>query len=765
MTPGEERARSLLGGGAAPTTTTETPTEPPTTPLQQESDGAARARSLLDDKTRKTLENQNKGDSSFGTAFKQGVVEGGSGLLGLPGLINKGISKLTGQPTASWEPTSTPADWEASAAKNNLYNPDWQPKTWSDYMGRALGYGTAAVPLAIGAGLAAPEETALGTIGTLGGWTFGPELAGGAVEKLTGLPSWITSMATGFGGPALARLGLDLNEYRKAGPAAEKAANALKEFQGTGELDASKAAAEKFKDQGPDYRTSQANLRADIASEAQRHTDRLLQDAATKKQGLYDAAEDAHMKEGWASEADREAAAKAVGGTSYDQATAAPKVQQHFRNWVNGVDENGVPVPGSFPEKAKAIEHGMYEKLPDDTPMKLTNFTSTLKNGWQDAGELEGLMKTLRGKLPAQMESALDKVVAGQGGSVGDAPDTLLRNVKILRSGIGDALGTPGTVNGLDRAKLAELYKSLSSDIEAGAAKVGPEALKAFKDYNGQMTDLYSKVGLTSKAISTKNAGQETLGSADVIKNLLEGTDKAGDQLAKLRTEPELAKGLNEFASAKIRSDPEGWKALHPDVQTALAGPGKATQVQAAIDRQKNADEALIKAKTAADENYKTESEVAKTSGENYKGAMESVNRNTTIANRMQEGRAVVTRKNAAVAKNKELTQAADATAENAKTYRDRYSGSGFFSNIPLWNWVSGGLGAVGSWGNNPERLAHAMQLGGGSSIGTIANHLLPWAGLGLTAGTQEAIMHPRSVRNALLQTPSALGKIPGSTP
>jgi len=731
-----------------------------------DSPGATRAKSLLDDKTRMQLENQNTSGSSLGTSFSQGLVEGGAGILGLPGLANRGISKVTGRPTASWEPTATPADLEKRAAENKLlgYNPDWQPKSMEDYIGRGLGYGTAALPIAGASLLAAPEEGLAG-LGSLLGWTYGPEIAGAVGEKLTGMPSWITSLLTGFGGPSLGRLGVDLNEYRKAGPAAEEAANKLKDFQGTGELEASKAAADKFKDESPAYRTSQSNLRADISSEAQRHTDQLLSDAAAKRDSLYSTAEDTHLKEGWAAGADREEAAKAVGGSFYDPANAAPSVQQHFRNWVNGVDENGVPVPGSFPEKAKAIEQGMYEKLPDDTPMKLTNFTSTLKNGWQDAGELEGLMKTLRGKLPAQMESELDKVVAGQGGTVGQAPDTLLRNVKILRSGIGDALGTPGMVNGLDRAKLAELYRALSSDIEEGAGKVGPEALAAFKKYNGDMTDLYNKVGLTEKAITTKNAGQETMGAADVIKNLLAGTDKAGDQLAKLRTEPELAKGLNEFASAKIRSDPEGWAALHPDAQVALAGPGKATQVQSAIERQTNADAKLIKDKEAADANYKAEQEVAKTSGENYKGAMESVNRNTTIADRMQQGRDIVNRKNLATKTNRELTKQAEATAANAATYRERYSGAGIWHNVPFWNWLSGAAGGITDLTGNAAKLAHALPGGGGTALGTIANHLLPFAGLGLTAGAQEAIMHPRSVRNALLQTPSALGKIPGSTP
>lgn len=130
-----------------------------------------------------------------------------------------------------------------------------------------------------------------------------------------------------------------------------------------------------------------------------------------------------------------------------------------------------------FKQKTGQLWQNFYTKVPQTTPVPVTNYQATLT---KLLGTFPGAQETAGVLRPATIKSLSDALGVDLAGG-----DSLpWEAVKNIRTAIGEKLENPSTVADTSQAALRQLYGALTRDMEGGAASVGADALSAFHRAN-----------------------------------------------------------------------------------------------------------------------------------------------------------------------------------------------------------------------------------------------------------------------------------------
>lgn len=165
-----------------------------------------------------------------------------------------------------------------------------------------------------------------------------------------------------------------------------------------------------------------------------------------------------------------------------------------------------------FTRRSDALYDRLRELIPPETPIKINNVKSTLSkqaNEYADTPEILPMLENpaLRGYLDKLLNASKSYIQRTQGDEAAAQFDAGLldgvlpyKAISGIRSMIGRDLSEPRLVNDIPRSELMAVYKSLSRDLEAGAAAAGPDALQAFQRANTYYTAGLSRMdGILNK--------------------------------------------------------------------------------------------------------------------------------------------------------------------------------------------------------------------------------------------------------------------------
>jgi hypothetical protein len=541
-------------------------------------------------------------DNSWGTIARgapnqiyQGALEGGAGLLGLPAIAEHGIGTLLGKaginiPDNVFTRFLTPetsTQMLEGAQKNLGYDPT-QPTDLPNQLLRGVGQATATLPLGEAMGMTRAANAA---------YTYIPSVVGDlAHHYLNNInPLW-ASLPT-----ALTMAGAE--RYLAEGGAkwtAEKAAQKAAE-----DAAAAQAAREAHEAGNPAF-TRGLQEHEDI-SQAEAYRGKMFSeaDAAKRHESEHTSADLQLQNEHAGADADREAVADSLGQSQTVQ-KGGEALQNAARTWKKV----------EFPDQLKKAEEKMYYgavNIPEDALGNLNGFESSLKNSFYKAGELEPIAQRLRSRMPEGLQNAIDQIRKERNLGPDNPLVGTLDDMRKLRSILGDAMTDKSLVSGVDAGKMNEAYRGLSDDMEKAIEKAaGPQGVAQFKRFNEKARRLYGLAsGPVSDIISTTDKAGETIAPGDAVTSVLKGSDKDATRLEQLASEPTLKKGLNEVASAQLRTgkgagvvqgDPDKFfTGLAPESKTALLGDDNAGKLQNAIDRRTAAESQATKTKAGAD--------------------------------------------------------------------------------------------------------------------------------------------------------------------
>jgi len=153
------------------------------------------------------------------------------------------------------------------------------------------------------------------------------------------------------------------------------------------------------------------------------------------------------------------------------------------------------------------------------------------------------------------------KLLEEKGGTLGTWDE-----VKMLRTIIGEKLSKPDVIENVSKKHLKAVYKGLSEDMEAYAAKQGPDALKAFRRAND-----YFRAGIKRTEMIKNSLDEKFATRPEHLFNLFMGATKAG-------TSRENAATLQAY---KRSVPPERWDHI---VTTIVRGLGDRTPGKKLID-------------------------------------------------------------------------------------------------------------------------------------------------------------------------------------
>lgn len=123
----------------------------------------------------------------------------------------------------------------------------------------------------------------------------------------------------------------------------------------------------------------------------------------------------------------------------------------------------------------QAARWGLFHTiLPDDHPVPVSAFRSSLNNVLQDFGGADNLAKTLQPQLAANLKGALGADLKG---------GTTLpwQSVQATRTALGAMLENPQPIEGMPKAAVKRLYGGLSQDMGDAATAAGPTADALFR--------------------------------------------------------------------------------------------------------------------------------------------------------------------------------------------------------------------------------------------------------------------------------------------
>ncbi len=611
-------------------------------------------------------------------AAGQGLLKGAAGVAGFPGLAERGIDwvgrKLPPYSERDLAPVlPTPEDYVNKLQGMGLLDKEWKPGTVPEAV--AEGLGTATPGLAFGAGMSLPQNLA---------YTYGPAIAA-KIGALGGVPESWTAPATALGMSGLERVGTNLLEKRAAASGLANADRALQEYQ-LG---------------GPDFKQQQQDLMT--GAKGQGALDRKqMQDAAQEtlanKQALADSAIE-QTASGF--------------GKSRTLQEGAEAMQGAAREWDKNVFGTG--------GRIKDLENEMGKVVPEDAAGNLSHFQDVLNNSYTKAGGLDKLAAAFRSRLPDSEANLLDSMIKQQQGEEATGPlMTVFRDIKGLRSHVGDFMRSPELSKGIDQSKLAEMYRALTDDMRSAASSV-PGGAAAFDKFNSEAKPLYDlRDGPVSDLITTMNAKGEKIRPEEALSALMSQSGKGGSQLQRMRQEPELAKGLDEVMAAQLRANPKGWSGFSPEAKVAFAkDQGTADSVDAALASKQQAVEE------------------AKQAGVNAK-AVEASRKSVAEVQKAAAGTARENQGNA-------LQVARDKAQERVAVASPQWSMRDLAHHLGEW----GTEAAVGLHSITPQIEAFSQNALNGQ-LGEVAGYLGPMAAWGIGQGVKGVIKNPASMRNAL---------------
>lgn len=708
------------------------------------------------------------------TQVGRGAEEGVAGTLGLPGFLGNKLNALTGRQWSSSIHPPSPGDILGGASSLGIYDPSNAPRNelekWAEFGGSAI------PSLAIGAATGMPlwPNLAYSTV---------PGVVAKEAEEKLGVSPWITAPLTAL---AMSKGGAGINFVRAAQADKAAATQAGEAVSGaeTAHTQAAADAAQRLAE------TQEHQLQRSDFSLGQKIDRWNTQDAAlTQKQAELKDAADQHFAEHTAATADRDAIAAKL-GKSQNVDDSAPIMQAKAREWLSG---DG---PENFPAKIKKVENGMYYKtdaqgnmltdaqgnniplINEDSLGNLDNLRESITNSFGNAGLAEPVAAELRSKLPQRVLTQLDKIASAQGAAAGETATLPFRDIRALRTAIGNAMDSPEIIRSIGAQKIAEMYRAINNDARHTVAQAaGTEGLAAFDRFNQEAQRLYGiKAALGDNVVTTLNPARETIGNADVVKNLMANTGESGQLLEKLSSEPTLKQGLNEIAAARLRrgrggdtnaGDPESeFKGLSPGAKTHLYGDDNSKAIQGVIDRRAAADNAQDAAKAQAEQ---TERNTLRTGMRTQASEIAAQSKAGTVASQASSN---------AARQQKAAAGALEEAQRNKKALDDIVASN----KEKMWGWTKAknwkvpGFGAVGGLGIQAVAsglgesligMAHnAMTNQPIGEIPNLAAYPLMFTAGGLAAGAaKQVIRHPDTVRNmlqgtipAVSSTPNALG-------
>lgn len=286
-------------------------------------------------------------------------------------------------------------------------------------------------------------------------------------------------------------------------------------------------------------------------------------------------------------------------GTSKTFQAAGEQLQAGARTWL----EQTMP-------QAMATAYAPLDALiPPTTPGAVFNFAHALKTIDVQAGGLEDLAKVLKPQLPNRLRSVFDDVMENPAITKGTPDRTVTSSIldpvtgkplatvvpgesgipvtyadmQQFRSILGDAKTRNQIVQNIGQKNLDHLYSALTSDMEAVAREIGPDALTAFSNANTQAKALYQIAeGPMARIVKSGTETAADPSPETIAKRLLGGGRIGASDLATLRTL--LPTELDQLASAYFhtglesgKAGPVLWGALAPEARAALV-PNQAHQ-------------------------------------------------------------------------------------------------------------------------------------------------------------------------------------------
>jgi hypothetical protein len=694
-----------------------------TPPVDPRADAAADAAAEAAFSGRPSATTGATGEQTWGATIKdlpyqfgQGMIEGGAGLLGAPAGIAHGINRLFGIPAPVEDPklgfqnAFTPSDLLSKAKGTGYYDPT-QPDTLTGQVVRGLGQSTPALPLGPLGGLGAKANLA---------YTYLPSAVGDIFHHYTDQnPLWASLPS------ALTLSGLERIFTQGAAKSAATAA-AAKAAQEQAAAEAALKAHAAMQPATSEMTTLQRQGAANVVQ-------------SFKEGSLADIAK-AHDAEYTAADADREDIAASL-GTSDTIQKGGEALQDAARSWKKT----------EFPKALKDAEEQMYKgavNIPEDAGGDLTNFRDSLANSFYKAGDLEPAAQQLKSRMPERLESALDAIGAKQGLKPGEVPAATLNDMKKLRSILGDAMTSPKLSEGVDAGRMNELYRALSSDMEAAISKAaGPQGVIQFKKFNEEARRLYGLAsGPVGDIIKSTDPLDKSILPGDAVAKTLAGSDKDGSRLTQLASEPTLKKGLDEMAASQLRTgkgpgvvqgDPDKFfTGLAPESKTALFGDVTAGKLQDTIDRRAAADQ--------------TRDQMTKDVGKGVKDIKQSAAADIAGQTRVRGEKTIALEQEESA--RKAALQEAQAKMKDVHTAKPMS-----WENIP-WGRVLAGLGGLTA-GHHllPQELASQLP-----NWGERAVDLATMAGSYVTAkGAHEMIHNPQARKNLLQAGTTTAGTRP----
>ncbi len=358
----------------------------------------------------------------------------------------------------------------------------------------------------------------------------------------------------------------------------------------------------------------------------------------------------------------------------------------------------------TLPQQLDAVWEPLNKAIPNDAPVKLDNFGRILTSIDKKAGVAQGLVDQLVPNLPSRLKKTFDEIVNGQ--ITAGLPGFTWKDIKTLRTALGDAMRDPKILPNIGDTNLKALYAGLTEDLRGTAKAAGAEDL--FNAANTESSRLFSIAeGPVAKILDTAKSPGE-LAKGLVTKGRVDATD-----LATLRgIAPD---GVDALAAVGLTADERGVRAYGYMTPTAKMAMIPSQQVRDELD-----------AALAALDGTKSASGVARSAAQQ---ARDETRRAATeghqnwVNMRRQDKAALKAELEKTRAEHQKLTSGASSVALSLDKLKKMATGGV----------VGGALGtALEALGLNPEAL--------------INSHLGALLALGVPAGmhmTAELLKHP----------------------
>lgn len=450
------------------------------------------------------------------------LVEGAGSVLGMPGTGLRLLNQLVPDEW-KWSPNSplwmipdanTIHGWTRAAGLTD--RPEAQPQNIPEQYAKGAAEGIGAgLPLAIFGGVGSiPEFAAAGAASGAGETTANLLFPGNPWAGLIG------SVMGSIGGQGLVRTAGKALAQSDAARALESISGQLKGF----DLETSLQAQAK--------RAARDQTMADADAQFAANGNLAQAAAAAAKAGPMGeiAAQTARLSP-----------------TAMGWQDAGEALQASARNWMD-----------ALPKKLESTWEPIDSGIPDNLPLSLDNFESTLQGMNKSGGTLQPLIDALTPRLSKQLGSTLDSIRGAQ--QIGTTGAFTWGGARQLRTAIGEALSNPGALADIGTQRLKALYGALTEDLRGAATAEGLG--DEFNSANAASSQLFQTAeGPIAKVLSSRLPGE-------IAKSLYGQGSTDATLLSALRDE--LPDGMDALAAASLREGQGNWLKLSPASREAL---------------------------------------------------------------------------------------------------------------------------------------------------------------------------------------------------